>query len=280
MATVQVSQSGTLVTTNLTSPMDASLATTLVVANFPTPQLDASQAGTIVTTNFTNTDMRLSQAAVMVVGRGRVYNPKLRVWTYTLDGHEYYVLRLGDDKTLVYDLTTQQWSWFTYGELDFWRPNTGMNWYSAGTISNQYGSNIICGDDTFGHLWVLDPEQGFDDNSVDPAEGEARRFPREATGQVITRQRVSLPVYEVYLTASFGEPVETGDTVELSYSDDLGNTYVSAGEIPTNAGDFKQQFSWRSLGLITQSGRLFKISDDGAFARIDGLDCHIGGIDG
>jgi hypothetical protein len=278
--TIRGSQAGVmLVTTFETSGLSVGMVGALVVANFPTPEMDVSQAGAVVVTNHESVRMQVSQAGVLVVARGRVYNPKLRAWPYTLDAHDKYVLRLAEGKTLVYDLSTEQWSWYSSGELDFWRPNIGMNWYAPGTVPQLYGSNIICGDDTFGHLWVLAPEQGYDDYAASPP-GDPQRFPRRATGQVITRQRIFLPVYEVYLTASVGEPVLTGDTVTLEYSDDLGNTYVNAGALQVTEGDFKQQFAWRSLGQISQAGRLLRIADDGAFARIDGLDCSIGGLDG
>lgn len=253
-----------------------SVGSLLSLINYPAQELRAA-GGQVVTAIRQMADIRVQQASVVSLVRGRTYNPKLRAWTYTLDGHDFYVLRLGDTMTLVYDLSTEEWSWFSSGSLNFWRPNTGINWYSAGTIPEQYGSNVVCGDDTFGHLWVLNPEQGYDDYPADPP-GDPQRFPRLATGQVITRQRIFLPVYEVYLTASFGEPVADGDGVELLYSDDLGNSYVSAGVEPVTEGDFNQEFAWRSLGQIGKSGRLFRLSDDGAFARIDGLDCHIGGV--
>lgn len=275
---IQNSQAGAVVTANLSGDIHLSLGVALVVANFPTDFIQASQAGAVVITNHGSGHMQVSQAAVMVVARGRVYNPKLKAWTYTLDGHDFYVLRLSESRTFVYDLSTGQWSQFTSGDLNFWRPNIGMNWYSPGSIPETYGSNVICGDDTFGHLWILNPDQGYDDEPADPP-GDPQRFTRVATGQVVTRQRKFLPVYEVYLTGSFGQPVLTADEITLSYSDDLGNTYVSAGDISVTSSDYNQEFAWRSLGLVNPSGRLFKITDDGAFARIDSLDCHIGGID-
>lgn len=277
--TIQTSQGGALSASGLTSTnMRVSLGGALSVYNFPSEQLNVSMAGVVTTAGLTSTHLQVSQAGAMVVAKGRSYNPKLKAWSYTLDAHDKYVLRLSEEKTLVFDLLTGQWSWFSSGDLDFWRVNIGMNWYSAGKVPENYGSNIIVGDDTFGHLWVLDPEQGYDDDAATPQVG-AQRFPRVATGQVAIRERASAPVHQVYLTADFGQPVVTGDAVTLSYSDDLGNTFVSAGAIPVTSGDYKQQFAWRSLGLITQAGRLFTVSDDGAFARIDSLDCSIGGMD-
>lgn len=256
--------------------VDVGQTSVRVLMNFPTEEVRISQTSVRVVGK-PSVDIEISQSVVRALVRGRIYNPKLRAWTYTLDGHDYYVLKLADDKTLVYDLLTEQWSWFS-GTGAYWRPNTGKNWYSAGIVSQNYGSNVIAGDDTLGHLWVLNPEQGYDEN---PSVGmDHIRFPRVATGQVTVRQRKTLPVFQVYLTANAGAPVTTGDTVTLTYSDDLGNTFVDAGPISVTTGEFNQEFAWRSLGLITQAGRLLKITDDGAFARIEALDCSIGGVDG
>src|SRR5690606_14907332 len=72
--------------------------------------------------------LRVTQLRVISLVRGRVANPRVRTWTFTLDGHDFYVLRLGDQETLVYDVSTEQWvNWDSAG-LPFWRPNVGMSW--------------------------------------------------------------------------------------------------------------------------------------------------------
>jgi hypothetical protein len=61
--------------------------------------------------------LRVPQADVLAYVRGRIQNPKLRAWTFTLDGHDFYVLRLGMDLTLVYDVYSEQWmDWDAFGE--------------------------------------------------------------------------------------------------------------------------------------------------------------------
>lgn len=147
----------------------------------------------------------------------------------------------------------------------------GMNWYSAGPLPASFGSNVVVGDDAAGFLWFLDPEQGFD-TVVD----EDRRFPRVATGQLVTRARNFAPIYEVYLNAAGGYPVADGDTVEHLFSDDAGLTYVSAGAVAVAQGATMQEFAWRSLGMAQPAGRLFRIADNGALARIDSLEVSMG----
>ncbi len=258
----------------LASNSQTSEADVTVIFNFPSQRVDVSQCDVDLLTEDISVPIEVSEYDVDVVIRGKVYNPKLRAWTFDLDGHEFYVLRLGDMKSLVYDLTTEQWSWWSSPTLDYWRASIGTNWTSSGNIPFDYGSNVIVGDDNFGILWVLDPETGVDD-SVRAEEREAgviKPFPRVATGQVTVRGRVTIPCYQVYLTSDTGQPAYTGASVSLSYSDDGGRTFVIASEPMTaEAGNYYQEFAWRSIGLVRAPGRIFRINDDGAFAKIDEL---------
>ncbi len=252
--------------------VQASQGRAMAAINFPTDFINTSQARTLSSVRSTN-PMPVTQARVMVAVRGQVTNPKLRAWTYTLDGHDYYILRLGDFKTLVFDLTTKQWSWFASKDSLRWRANTGFNWRSAGSNPHFYGSNVVVGDDTFGLIWVLDPLFGLDESTQENS--DPITFDRVATGQMTQRDRTTTPVYSVYLTCSFGDPALTANTVTLEYSDDQGHTYVAADEpMVAVKDDYDQEFSWMSLGLVKAPGRLFRITDNGSFARIDELDVN------
>lgn len=271
MATANVYQGDTNVVGGITSPIDASSYDITVVFNFPSPEVDTSQYDS---TTLTTSDIPLnvSQFDLEAVFRGSIYNPRLRAWSFDLDSHEFYVLRLGNSKTLIYDLSTEQWSWWSGSDVT-WRAQIGTNWTSSGAIPAAYGSNVIVGDDTFGILWVLDPEQGYDEASIEAQrdEGVTIKYPRVATGQLTTRGRITIPCYQVYLVSDAGYPSYEGATVTLSYSDDGGNTFVSAGTRTVESGNYYQEFAWRSLGLIRSPGRLFRIEDDGAFAQINEL---------
>lgn len=243
---------------------------TLAVYNIPADRIDASNSLVMIPYTRISQSLRVEQARAVAVVSGRIDTPKLQAWYYTLDGHDMYVLRLGTyGKTLVYDLSTGQWSWFTSEDSVRWRASCGTNWRAAQGIGSAYGSNIVVGDDSSGTLWVLDPEKGMDDkmqgNNQVP-------FERIATGQLPITARQAAPIYSVNLSASFGKPDNLGNTVTLSYSDDQGNTYVTADEpMVSNEGGYDQEFTWRSLGQVRSPGRLFRITDDGAFARIDSL---------
>lgn len=268
-------------------------ARVLVGARRPTPFLELPQGRVLATINFPSRNVAASQARVLAtsrrpamveavqarvlaLGRGKVSTPNLKAWTYTLDGHDFYVLRLGTEKkTLVLDISTGQWSWFASDDLR-WRANTGFNWRSSGKIPAMKGSNVVVGDDSLPIIWVLDPLYGQDDSTI--LGSTPIPFERMATGQIPTDAREKPPVYQVYLSGSLGDPALTANTVSLSYSDDQGRTYINAGDRTVQSGNYYQEFAWRSLGLAGNKknmgslGRLLRVTDNGAFARIDSLD--------
>lgn len=244
----------------------------LAAINFPSEEVTVPQLRVAAVTEVDG-DMEASQVMALGAVRGRIQNPTVRAWTFSLDHHDFYVLRLGSRGTLVYDLTTQQWSTFTSQEYDFWRANKGFNWIDALGVAHEKGSNVLVGDDTYGILWFLDPNQGYDDDVNRDIE-TPKTFPRVATGQIVAKSREYQSCFEVYLTGSNGYPSFSGATVDLSYSDDAGNNYVSAGPIEVEEGNYNQELSWMSLGRFTYPGRLFRIEDNGALARIDGMDIN------
>lgn len=254
------------------SALQISQAYALGVANFPTDFIQASE-GLVQTVWSGDGFVQASQAYVRVVARGRIENPRLNAWKFKLDNHEFYVLRLGENKTLVFDMLTRQWSWWGSPLRNTWRANTGFNWKTPGTSAFLFGSNVVCGDDNTGVLWILDPEQGYDDSPI-VSDETPQKFFRKATAQVISRGRAFIPVYDLYLTASPSAPAYPSAEVSLKYSDNGGQTFVNAGNIPVQFNNYVQEYAWRSLGRIQAPGRIFQIEDDGAFARIDGLDMN------
>jgi len=219
--------------------------------------------------------INVSQLFLRTLIIGRAPNPRLRAWTYSLDGHDYYVLRLGDDKTLVYDLYSEQWSDWVSPERTNWRLTDGMNWIGGTEKEPFYGSNILVGDDSYGLIWFLNPDQPYDQNPNYLAEDQTQYFERVVMGQVPVTGRAHQPCYVIHLTADPGEPAYPGAGVTLNFSDDSGQTFTNFGTIEVTQDEFTQpQLSWYSLGLISAPGRLFKIVDDGAVARIDSMDMN------
>lgn len=240
---------------------------------FPSEATRVSQAQILVA-YAAAMDLRVSQAQILVAVRGRVANPRLRAWSFSLDGHDFYVLRLGDTLTLVYDLTSEQWvDWSDFNNV-FWRPNVGMNWAGGTGLAHQYGSNVLAGDDTYGLLWFLDPNQPYDEHSdfLDPV--QELYFERITMGQMPIRGRETMPCFAAWLTTDMGKPAYVGAGVTLYISDDAGETFDDMGLVTVVLGENTPELSWYSLGQITAPGRLFKIVDDGAVARIDGMEMN------
>lgn len=249
--------------------------TAMAVYNVPADAINVTYLGINHVRSQLAETIRLTQETVMVVYRGLIENPKLIAWWYTLDGHDYYVLKLGTSgKTLVYDLTTEQWSWWASPQSSRLRASVGMNWRSSYAIPGLFGTNVILGDDSYGVLWVLDPNKATDDSLIG---SDSQAFDRQATGQMVVRGHKTMPVFSVQLNASFGNPGTETNSIKLSYSDDAGKTYVDADVIQaTTEGDYAQYVEWRGLGVARQPGRLFKITDEGALARIDSMSVNDG----
>lgn len=214
-------------------------------------------------------DLRVTTGALLVLWRGRRENRKLRAWPFSLDGHDFYVLRLGDSHTLVLDLTTGQWSRWTTPGLEVWRAHLGLNWQGVGADTlDSFAWNVIGGDDDTGILWNVDPNEALDTtiDNVDVA------FSRKAMGMIPMRLREGRQCGAIYMIGNLCSPALTGDGITLSTSDDQGNTWIDHGTVTASSTDTFQEIGWLGLGLMTAPGRLFLLEDDGAFARISSLD--------
>lgn len=274
--TIKGSSGGAIVVSNTLTPTTrVVLAGASVILNFPTLSLDASDAGVIVATNFLAPGIQVSEFGAVIVAQGRIFNPKLHAWTFSLDGHDFYVLRLGETETLIYDLYSEQWVDWSTKDIDFWRPNSGMNWIGGQKFATEYGSDIVVGDDSHGLIYFLDPEQPYDEPPIDYATAPIQYFERIVMGQAPLRGRETVPCYAVWLTTDMGNPAYIGAGVTLYTSDDAGETFDDHGLITVTQDVRTPELSWYSLGQITAPGRLFKIVDDGAVARIDCLEMDV-----
>jgi hypothetical protein len=195
----------------------------------------------------------------------------LRVWGYSLDGHDFYVLRIGDSGTFVYDLTTRQWAeWRTPGRTN-WRAHIGQNW--VGCIGfNSGDTDVIAGDDGAngtgeGTLWQLSTIEGRDDR-VDINMREDDKITKVVTGGIPCTGRQTIPCNAVAVTLALGAPTQDGAFIKLETSDDLGQTWTDHGAQVIVSGDFTAVVEWRGLGMIRAPGRIFRFTDDGASVRI------------
>lgn len=251
------------------SDVRASQLQATAVYNYPSEAVRASQLQATAVTDGSNR-VRASQLQVVAVVRGRIDEPNVRAWTFTQDGHDFYVLRLGSSETLVFDTYSQQWSVYGTGEGDPWRAYTGRNWQGGRRLSPLW-SDVIVGDDGNGSLYFLSPDDDYDD---DPLVGDEtpRAFTRQVTGQVIIKPGyISAPCFGVQLYGSIGSGSDTLN-VNLKISDDRGFTYDDMGDIALDSLDYNARANWLSLGSMVAPGRLFRITDAGALKRVDSLE--------
>lgn len=245
-------------------------------SSFPSEQLRNSQAASYVWGASEEStglfQVRSHQVALYAWVRGYVEQPHVRAWTFSLDGHDFYVLRLGTISTVVLDLVTGQWAEWDGHSLPYWRAVKGQNWLGMGpdTANRLYGTNVVAGDDRVGTLWMLDPTAGVDDGPTDDSAQVA--YTRSVTGVIPMRMRQTAPTGGVYVTLSLGEPTITGAAITLRISDDWGKSYSDMGTITIDPSDYSQEIAWRSLGLIRAPGRVFELTDDGAAVRIGNAD--------
>lgn len=212
------------------------------------------------------TIVRAFQTVARAIIFGRIDDPKVRAWEFTLDGHSFYVLRLGSEQTLLFDLHSEQWYVWGSGNGP-WRAFDGTNWLDSGRNSSDYGSQIVVGDDGRGVLWFLNPD-GDQDEDVFEGPDLMRPFTRRITGQLLSEGYDSVPIYSVGLSGSIGDNPIAGD-VTLYVSDDSGRTFNNRGTITVQPTDYDIELNWRSIGAMGTPGRLFRIEDTGALKRID-----------
>lgn len=248
----------------------ASQAWLTVAGNFPSNQARVSVAyGTAAVT--TNNTILASQLAVMVAARGSVGDPSVRVWTFTLDGHDYYVIRLGNDRTLVYDNLTKMWSNWGSGDNTLWKAFSGTNWQGGEAIATGYGSSVVVGDDANGSLYFLNTDDDLDDHPVTGLSSQP--FEREAFAQQVLHGYFARRAFAAYVLGSIGKVQGTTNaTVKLSFSDDRGATFFEMPPLTVNNVD--TQCVWRGLGSMQYPGRIYKVIDYGAFKRLDSIDTN------
>jgi len=77
-------------------------------------------------------------------------------WTFAVDGHDFYVLRIPGQGTFAYDALTQSWSEFSTYQESVWRPHVGI----------QHDGVILAGSSVDGKIYKVDPENATDDGTL------------------------------------------------------------------------------------------------------------------
>lgn len=225
---------------------------------------ETEQVAALVTRTAEGKTVPNTSQLVMLVAynTGTPDQSRSRAWSFTLDGHTFYVLNLGQEGTFVYDTTTQQWAEFTTDGYGQWNFLNGTMW----------GNRIVGGDSIQPLVQELAPSAVLDDGWRD--------ITHAVTGGVATRSRVGHSVEALRVAASVGAIDEVnGATLSMRFSDDNGNTWSQYFTVPLEQGNYSAELAYRSLGTFAAPGRIFEITDAGGLIRIDGCDVFIDNFD-
>ncbi len=202
----------------------------------------------------TNVNTEVSQLITLYAfGEGIPDESRQNAWTFTLDGHKFYVLPLGPEGTWAYDTTTREWCKLQTQGFNGLNFQNGVMW----------GLRVIGSDALYTYLYELDPTQPFDE--------EWRTVQHMVTGGVATRSRASIGVANFTLTASVGDDSSIENAISLAFSDDNGKTWSQEFELPLTDVS-TQALLWTALGSFSAPGRVFRITDYSGPIRLDGAD--------
>lgn len=266
------SQEATLVVYSAPAPFSGELSAAAALVVYAPPQTRDAYASqdialVVYAGDATEGEIPRNSQTVELVVWGKAApgaEARTRAWTYTLDGHPFYVLDLGEEGTFLYDTDTGQWCRNQTDGYVGWNFRIGTMWGE---------DNRIIGGDTFNPIaWELDPDELIDEGF--------RPITHIATGGLMTRSRINLAVEALRLSGSIGD-LDDGATVamDMQFSDDEGATWSPTFTVEMLASDFTGEIAWRSLGSFMAPGRVFNFTDVGGIVRIDGADVFIDNFD-
>lgn len=176
---------------------------------------------------------------------------ELAAWTFAIPGHRFYVLRIGDEATWVYDLMEVGERWVTFDSLGlgYWRAQLGCN----------VGDVVLACDATSAQVYRLDEHLETDGDDV---------FAMEFTA-LVAGADVPQPMANLMLVCDMGNAPRRGQgsapLVQMNWSDDQGKSFRGWRERPLGAtGVNKPLPRWSGLGTVpAHFGRIlrFRISD-------------------
>jgi hypothetical protein len=175
-------------------------------------------------------------------------------WTYTQDGHLFYVLTFSEG-TFVYDATTQAWhERQTYAETK----------WNLGHPVSFLGLTLI-GDTTSNKIAELDPSTYADFGVTQRMEFTYQPIYAEQNRAFHDRLEM---VFEVGVGLTTGQGADP--QVMLDYSDDGGKTFTS---MPTRSlgaiGAYQQRVIWNALGSARQRVYRGAVSDPVRVTLVD-----------
>lgn len=174
-----------------------------------------------------------------------------RAWSFEYNRDQFYILTC-DQATFAFDFQKGTWSRWSSYLLDNWKAHLGY----------QRGSTIISGSYLGNNVYSLSEGVSDDDDPIIRTVSGLVIF----QGNYMNCSRVNV-LMNVGWTDSYGPPA----TLELRWSDDLGQTYGNYVAIPIGEkGNYRTDACFSGLGMIRRPGRLFqfRFSDKTRF-RID-----------
>lgn len=178
-----------------------------------------------------------------------------KAYFYELDGHQFYVLNIGDQGTWAYDTTTGQWTRWATGTLPLLNADLALQWRGE-----QYAASLL-----EPAIVKFNPSSVLDDGF--------RETTYRVTGRIEYKDRRYAPNPEAQIFGSIG--LRGGD-VRLRYSNDDGETWSTQRVRTVAADDRSENVIFRDLGSVRAPGRLYEIEDNGTLRRIQSLRVKVG----
>ncbi|WP_133254297.1 hypothetical protein [Phenylobacterium deserti] len=180
-----------------------------------------------------------------------VPSDELVAWSFAIPGHRFYVLRIGNAATWVYDLQELGDRWVTFDSLGlpYWRAQLGCN----------VGSDVLACDATTAQMYHLE-----DGRRMDGADAVPMGWSALVVGADEPQAMANL-----VLVCDLGDAPRTGQgsepIVQMRWSDNEGKSFSGWRERPLGAtGVNKPMPKWNALGTVpAHIGRIleFRISD-------------------
>lgn len=176
-------------------------------------------------------------------------------FSYTNNGHDFYVLTIPNNKTWVFDFTTKVWHE---------RKTTGLNTWLPSSCANAFNKNIV-GDATTGMLYSLNANYFYDKTNL--------YIEREVCFPPVFLQDSRMVFDKLYLDAEVAPTrnLYIQPKIMLDWSDDGGNLWSSEHWKGVGiTGQYNKRVIWRCLGQARQ--RIYRMrSTDPVRLSLSGL---------
>ena len=166
---------------------------------------------------------------------------KLNAFTYTEEGHWFYVLDIDNEKTFVYDPSTAQWHTRKSSTTDKWKIDGAINIFSSGSV-------------------VGYSEKEFHSLSIEHLTENGDRIRREAITLPINKTVNKIRLHEVQLDMEVGLNMDAKVSLELSK--DGGKTWSYDNLSSTGkTGEHLKKVRWLRLGQVRDAILKIVITD-------------------